>query len=122
MNPKNLLKQRQQILDALSQLGPMRRGSITSQVFERTDAHGRVVRRGPYPLLTAKEKGRTVSKRLHGSADVERCRTQIENYRLFEKLTRRLIEVGEALCQATDDPMKKKLRSSPSKRTPKSCG
>jgi hypothetical protein len=115
----DLLARRKQILDELTGLTQMRRGSITEQCMERVDERGRVTRRGPYPLLTFKEKGRTVARRLHTPEDIARCRRQIENFRRFEELMAELREVGEALCETTDESVEKKRRGLPSSRTRK---
>jgi hypothetical protein len=118
MTLHELLERRSRILEELARLVQLRRGSITEQVVEHMDAQGQKSPRGPYPLLTYKEKGRTVSRRLHGAKEMAQCRQQIENFRRFEQLTQELREVGERLCEE-DISMEKKRRRSPSSKTRK---
>jgi len=119
MTLHDLLERRSRILEELTGLIQLRRGSITEQMVECVDATGQEARRGPYPLLTFKAKGRTVSRRLHGQYEVARCRQQIENFRRFEQLTQELREVGERLCEEADISSEKKRRRSPSSKTRK---
>jgi len=119
MTLHDLLERRSRILEELAGLVQLRRGSITEQMVEFVDAQGRKGRRGPYPLLTYKDKGRTVSRRLHGAQTVANCRQQIENFRLFDRLTQELREVGEQLCETEDLSVEKKRRRSPSNKTRK---
>jgi hypothetical protein len=119
MTLHDLLERRTRILEELAGLVQLRRGSITEQMVEFVDAQGRKGQRGPYPLLTFKEKGRTVSQRLHGAHEVAQCRQQIENFRRFEQLTLELREVGEQLCETEGLSVEKKRRRSPSSKTRK---
>lgn len=117
MSVERLVKERERILEELASIGTMRRGSIMMQMVETVNRQGRRVR-GPYPLYTYKERGRTVSRRLHGEREVSLYRRQIESFRRFEALTDRLRAVGEALCEAEGvSEHEKKRRRSPSSRT-----
>lgn len=120
MTTQTLLERRGRILEELAGLVQLRRGSITEQMVEHVDKQGQKRQRGPYPLLTYKEQGRTVSRRLHGIKEVAQCRQQIENFRRFEQLTQELREVGERLCEEADVSVEKKRRRSPSSKTRKS--
>ena len=119
MTIRQLQARRTEILKELMGLDQMRRGSITQQVVESTDRKGERIRRGPYPLYSYKEKGRTISRRLKTEKEVETYRAQIENFRRFETLTRELRELGEKMCKAAESSPEKKLRNSRSKKTRK---
>lgn len=64
----NLQQQRQTLLEQLSHLRELRRGSLTEQFLTVRHADGSKVRRGPYPLITRKEARKTVSVRLTAPA------------------------------------------------------
>ncbi len=107
MASKDLTARRKDILSELANLDRMRRGSIVQQYREGKNKEGEMVRRGPYPLYTFKEGGKTVSKRLKSLKEVAKYQQQIDNFRRFEKLTKELREIGEALCEALKNPSKK---------------
>jgi hypothetical protein len=119
MNLQELLKQRQKILDELSSLERMRKGSIVEQFLEVKNKRGKIVRRGPYPLYSYKEQGRTVSRRLRSSQEVETYRKDIATFRRFEELTAELRRLGEALCEVGEGRPEKKQPRSLSSKTPK---
>lgn len=93
----HLQQQRQQLLQELSALQELRRGSLTEQflMVKRTD--GSRVKRGPYPLLTRKQGHKTVSQRLTDPALVPLYRRQIQALRQFEGIVDALVHVGEQL-------------------------
>jgi hypothetical protein len=93
----NLEQQRQALLRQLSDLRELRRGSLTEQFLTVTHADGAKVRRGPYPLFTRKEAGKTVSVRLTDPALVALYRQQIQAARQFEHVVDQLVRVGEQL-------------------------
>lgn len=102
-------QQRHAILAELARLGPLRRGSVTDQYIETTGTDGKPRRRGPYPVYTAKENGRTVSRRLNRPELVTACREHIAQGRRFRELVDQLMRLGEALSdQALSDTALKK--------------
>ncbi len=106
-------QQRQAILAELARLGPMRRGSVTDQYVETTGMDGKPRRLGPYPVYTAKEDGRTVSRRLNRPELVTACREHIAQGRRFRELVDQLMRLGEALSDQS-------LSDTALKKTPKS--
>ena len=90
-------QQRNEIIAELARLPALRRGSITDQYVETVGPDGRTHRRGPYPVYTCKEAGRTVSRRLRRPELVEACREHIAQGRRFRELTDRLLRLGEQL-------------------------
>jgi hypothetical protein len=93
----NLEQQRLSLLRQLSELRELRRGSFTEQFLTVKHSDGSKVRRGPYPLLTRKENGKTVSRRLSDPVLVPIYRQQIQAMRQFEGVIDQLIRVGEQL-------------------------
>ncbi len=88
---------RQALLDQLANLRELRRGSLTDQFLEVIHADGSVAKRGPYPLFTRKEGGKTLSMRLNDPAVVLLYRQQTQALRQFESVVDQLIGVGEQL-------------------------
>lgn len=93
----NLQQQRQRLLQLLSGLQELRRGSLTEQFIMVKRKDGSRVKRGPYPLLTRKQGQKTVSLRLTDPALVPLYRQQIQAMRKFEAVVDGLVQVGEQL-------------------------
>jgi len=95
-----LRQARQDILAQIALLEEMRRGSVIRQ-FLKVQLKGKrkPIFSGPYALLSFKQKGKTVSRRLHDLDEIRRLEQQVENYHIFQQLCRRLVEIGEAICQ-----------------------
>jgi hypothetical protein len=95
-----LRRNRQEILTLIAPLEEMRRGSVTRQ-FLKIQRKGEKdpVFTGPYALFTCKQGGRTVGRRLHTQEELRRLEMQVENYHLFQKLCRQLVEIGEQICE-----------------------
>jgi hypothetical protein len=74
----NLRQQRQQLLQQLSGLQELRRGSLTEQFLMVKRKDGSRVTRGPYPLLTRKHGQKTLSRRLTDSALVPLYRNRFK--------------------------------------------
>jgi hypothetical protein len=92
-----LEQQRQGLLQQLSGLQQLRRGSLTDQFLMVKHSDGSRVKRGPYPLLTRKEGQKTMSLRLRDPALVPLYRRQIQAMREFETVVDQLARVGEQL-------------------------
>ena len=93
-------RRRREILEAMAELGDLRRGSVVDQFLAVSHRDGSVSRRGPYPLYTYTEGGRTVSRRLPGAAIASRVRSQIGAFRRFEALADEFVKVSHALADA----------------------
>ena len=93
----SLEQHRQHLLQQLSGLPEIRRGSLTEQFLVVKRKDGSPVKRGPYPLLTRKQGGKTVSQRLSDPAVVPLYRQQIQAMRKFETVVDGLVQVGEQL-------------------------
>jgi len=93
----SLEQHRQQLLQQLSGLPEIRRGSLTEQFLVVKRKDGSQVKRGPYPLLTRKQGQKTLSQRLTDPALVPLYRQQIQAMRQFETVVDGLVQVGEQL-------------------------
>ncbi len=113
---KTIQQQRQHIIEQITQIVEMRRGSIVDQVVEAVGADGKKHRRGPYPIYTFKEAGKTVSRRLKEPELIDTYRQHIEQGRRFQELTAQLLRVGE---QLSDQALASSAQKKTSKRAPK---
>jgi hypothetical protein len=105
----NLEHQRQALLQQLSGLQQLRRGSLTEQFLRVKRRDGSQVKCGPYPLLTRKEGQKTVSLRLTDPELVPLYRQQIQAMRQFETVVDQLVRVGEQLSDlAVSEVVQKK--------------
>lgn len=93
----NLEQQRRQLLQQLSGLQQLRRGSLTEQFLKVKRKDGSTVKRGPYPLFTRKEGPKTVSFRVSDPELLPVYREQIQTMRQFETVVGQLVRVGEEL-------------------------
>jgi len=92
---------RQDILTQMALIEEMRRGSVIRQFLKiKLKGKRKPALSGPYALFTCKQKGKTVSRRLHDVDEIRELEQQVENYHIFQQLCRRLVEIGEAICQA----------------------
>jgi len=108
----SLEQHRQHLLQQLSGLPEIRRGSLTEQFLVVKRKDGSPVKRGPYPLLTRKQGGKTVSQRLSDPAVVPLYRQQIQAMRKFETVVDGLVQVGEQLSDlAVAEVVQKKTAS-----------
>ena len=71
------------------------------------------VYRGPYPLYTYKEKGKTLSRRITNPEELGRYREQIDAFRRFQTLVSELVRVGQRISDLvlSDEEELKKKRS-----------
>src|SRR6266852_743990 len=96
-NYPKLEQQRQVLLQQLSSLRELRRGSLTEQFLTVKHTDGSMVKRGPYPLLTRKQGQKTVSLRLKDPQLIPVYRRQIQAMREFETVVDQFVRVGEQL-------------------------
>ena len=111
---EDLEARRQEIIQDINNIGEMRKGSITEQVFKSKKADGSTVQRGPYWVYSYKDRGKTVSKRL-SPQEVGIYEAQILEFRRFESLCSELAEASQAICdirlrEGGEGRAKKKLR------------
>jgi hypothetical protein len=115
---EQLKAKRKRVLAELAGLEQIRRGTVVEQFVQTRHKDGSKVRRGPYPLYSFKEKGKTVSRRVTEPAQVEVYRQQIQAFRRFRELISQLVTIGEQLSDVAlseDESLKKTLKSRLSK-------
>jgi hypothetical protein len=95
-----LMLKRKRILRKMAQILEMRRGSVVRQMVPgKKGGVSEADKRGPYPLFSFKRGGRTVSRRVHSKEEIKRLERQVRNFHRFQELSRRLVEVSEAVCE-----------------------
>jgi hypothetical protein len=110
-------QQREQILKEIAGLEQMRRGSVTEQHVQTLGPDGTKRTRGPYPLYTFKERGKTVSRRLSDQKQIPMYREQIQHWRRFHELVEQLRVLGEKLSDlAVEQRAVKKTPNTKSKK------
>ena len=102
---QQLEARRNAILEEIRSIRSMRRGTINKQYFKtRLKGRKKMVRQGPYYVLSRWEKEKTVSKRLRSVAELEQAQKDVAEYKRFlglcqefERLTAHLgdLERGE---------------------------
>jgi len=95
---ESLSQQRAHIMEQIAALGPMRMGSITTQLLPTRRSDGSVYRRGPYLTYTFKEGGKTRGKHLRDPGQAELYRCQIEAFRRYQELSAQLVQVSQRLA------------------------
>ncbi len=98
LSAQSLAKRWHDIVEELKEALPMRSGSICLQKVKYQDKNGNLKSHGPYPIVTFKEKGKTVTVRLESEEKIEVCREQIANFRDFKKKTKELIDIGRQMA------------------------
>jgi hypothetical protein len=112
----SLLKMRQELIRQIDKLGPMRKGSVTEQMLPYKKKDGSVGRKGPYFTYTFKMGEKTKGRHLHDEKEARLYRQQIDRFRSFQNLSRRLVETGQALADAEAEMRRGKKNSSTKSR------
>jgi hypothetical protein len=114
-------QQRDEILKEIAGLEQIRRGTVTEQHVQTVGPDGSKRTRGPYPLYTFKDRGKTVSRRLSDQEQIPMYREQIQHWRRFHELVEQLRVLGEKLSDlAVEQRAEKKTPNTKSKRHSKS--
>jgi len=112
MNQIEMLRnRRKEVLEELSGLEQIRRGSMVEQYVEAKQKDGTKTRRGPYMLYSYKEKGKTVSRRVTEKKQIPLYKKQINGFRQFTELTGELRAIGEELSDLLPEEMTVKKTS-----------
>ncbi len=92
-----LVQRKTQLLREISNIGTMRRGQISEQYYEKTNARGEKIRTGPYYVWQASVRGKKRSVRISG-AELESARKEIEEGKRYKELCEQLADVMEELA------------------------
>lgn len=101
---EKLEKDRAALLQQVSQLGDMRRGSITTTsgtcgTLSCHCHHPNDPGHGPTLRLTYKVQGKTVTESLSNAAALFKTQREVAEYHRFRDLGRTLVEVNEKICR-----------------------
>ena len=109
MSIASLQRTRQDLLAQMSDLGPLRRGTVSLLRPPRRAPDGTVKRRGPYPTYTFKKNGKTVGRHLRSPEEATLYESQIAEFRRFEALAAKYADVSQELADevAAGDDSKK---------------
>ena len=103
----SLEAKRQEILEQMSAITRMRRGTVNEQYFEVGQKDGSAIRRGPYFLYSRTEKGKSFSQRVT-LEEVDRYQEETDNCRRFKELSSRCVMICEELAEADEEQPGKK--------------
>lgn len=123
MNSLQRLEQRRDaILEQMRAIRSMRRATINKQFLQvQHKGKNKPVSRGPYFVLSRREQGKTVSKRLTSVEEVKQAQKDVEGYKKFVALCKEFEDVterlGEVERERAEVEQEKKRRSSRSSRT-----
>ena len=102
---EELEKRRGALVDALAQIGDMRRGSI-SEAYRRcgkpscactgADHPGH----GPFYAFTRKEAGKTKTIQLREGPRLAKLEREVAAYHEFQATCEKIVDVNEAICEA----------------------
>jgi len=122
---QQIQERRQQLVEEMLQFPSMKRGTLNEQFLRvPRKGHREPALRGPYYVLSRKEKGKTVSQRV-APEDLARVREDIARHRRFLELCRALADLTEQLgelAEGAEEEAQKKTANAPSRRTRKSRG
>ena len=99
-----LLQRKNELLEEIAELGTFRRGQVSEQYYEKTNAKGERVRTGPYYVWQAWVEGKKRSRRIP-KGEVEMVRKEIAAYKQYRRLCENLADVMEQL--SLEPPAKK---------------
>ncbi len=85
-----------ELLDEIGQIGSMRRGQLSEQFYEKTNAKGETVRTGPYYVWQAWVKGKKRSIRIPKN-EVDAVRRELDAHKCYKLLCEELADVMEQL-------------------------
>jgi hypothetical protein len=104
MDTKAMMERQEAIVQEMASVRFMQKGSISQQRVPRRHAGAETGQmRGPYPVLTWKEKGKTRSLRLKTPEEVVWAETAVANHRRFAALCREYEELGEQIARQLRD-------------------
>lgn len=95
-------QRRQDILEQIADLGPMRMGSVTQQSSPFTRKDGSIGQRRTRFTYTFKRKNKTLGKHIGSEREARIYREQIETFRRYQALSAELLTVSQQLADLTN--------------------
>jgi|SRR5215207_2542821 len=92
-----LCSQRDELLQQLKTIDRLRRGTLSRQVYSKTQA-GHAHTQGPYYTLQAFHKGKKFSQRIPAE-QAERVQQQVDNFKQFQDLADQCITLTDQITQ-----------------------
>ena len=121
---QQLRNRREQILEAMRALDPLRRGSLSRQFFGSRHPRG-AAGPGPYFVLQGYLQGQKFSQRVPAD-QAAAVANDVANYKRFQELADEFVTVTEQLTLQTETAAKKNFRSRSTKsgsgKPPRSSG
>lgn len=102
---ETLERQRTELYAALAATGDLRRGSVTVNYRRCGKPHCACAQpdhpgHGPRVLWTRSDPGGKTKGRQLKAGEVDKVRREIDNHQRFTELSREVVEVNEAICEA----------------------
>ncbi len=99
-----LEKERAEFLRQIADLGDLRPGSIAAVMGRCSKPNCHCAQpgdpgHGPHFRLTRKVKGKTVAETLSSPGALRKAQREVAEFRKFQQLSTKLVEVNEAICQ-----------------------
>jgi hypothetical protein len=98
-----LVKRKTELLDEISKIKSLRRGQVSQQFYEKTNASGEPVRTGPYFVWQASVRGAKRSIRIR-TEEVGKALAEIENGKRYKALCEELADVMEQIAMEPAEP------------------
>jgi hypothetical protein len=114
--------ERDTVRQEMAQIGDMRRGSITETfrtcgkdncACSQADHPGH----GPYYAFTTKVAGKTKTIQLRAGSRLTKFQREVDAYRRFKTLSKRLLELNEAICDKRSEEDKTPAEQKALKKT-----
>jgi hypothetical protein len=119
MDVHQIEARRDQILEQMRAMRSMGRWSITEQtMLDKRKAGSEPVVRGPYYVLSRRQNGKTVSRRVKPGPELELARHDADEHRRFVELCQEFEHLTEqlGLLERGAEAQEKKRRKSSSRR------
>jgi hypothetical protein len=116
-----LEKDRSEVLREISHLGDLRPGSIVGVMGRCSKPNCHCAQpgdpgHGPNFRLTRKIKGKTVAETLSSPAALRKAQREVAEFRKFQQLSEKLVEINEAICRRRPVEEEEKLSAAEKKR------
>ena len=92
---------KEEIIKEIQSIRAMRRGTINKQYIKVTHKGTDPALKGPYYVLTKKEQGKTVSKRI-SSDRVDKITEETETHKRFNNLAKEFVDLSEKMADTLD--------------------